>query len=152
MSDTEQSKATEQFKKLSAHAAEAQTKIKESAATTRDTLSKQVDEARKAAEVHSAELKGRIGKENEKIADRASDGWTGVQDSWHKLTSRAHGRVADRQAEHDAKHAEHHAERAERDAMYAVDFAYATLEEAEYAILDAMLARMDADQAALATA
>jgi hypothetical protein len=32
-----------------------------------------------------------------------------------------------------------------RDAQYAIDYAYAAVEEAEYAVLNAELARMDAD-------
>jgi hypothetical protein len=35
---------------------------------------------------------------------------------------------------------------AEQDASYAIDYAYAAVEEAEYAVLQAELARMDADQ------
>ena len=36
----------------------------------------------------------------------------------------------------------------EKDASFAVDYAYAAIEEAEYAVLDARLARMNADDLA----
>jgi hypothetical protein len=39
----------------------------------------------------------------------------------------------------------HHEVEAESDAVNAVDFALAAVEEAEYAVLDAALARADAD-------
>jgi hypothetical protein len=42
------------------------------------------------------------------------------------------------------------AENAEDDAAFAIDFAYAALEEAEYAALDASLARMEANELAAA--
>jgi hypothetical protein len=45
----------------------------------------------------------------------------------------------------DAKKARHRANVAEDDAVAAVAFAEAALEEAEYAVLNATLARMDAD-------
>jgi hypothetical protein len=114
MSDTQQSKASERFNQLSAHATEAQNEIKASAAKNRADLSKQVDRAREAADTRTAALKSYVSKEKEK----ASDHWSGVQDSWQNLTSKAHGRADDKHAEQDAKHAEHRAERAERDASF----------------------------------
>jgi hypothetical protein len=44
--------------------------------------------------------------------------------------------------------AERRAEWAEDDALDAIDFAGAALDEAEYATLDAVLARMEADELA----
>ena len=38
------------------------------------------------------------------------------------------------------------ADNREDDAAFAVEFAYAAIEEAEYAVLDAALARMEADE------
>ena len=42
----------------------------------------------------------------------------------------------------EPKRAEHRAD----DAMFAVEFAYSAIEEAEYAVLDAELARKEADE------
>jgi hypothetical protein len=55
---------------------------------------------------------------------------------------------APREAEIDAKEALRRADAAEEDALFAIDYAYGTIEEAEYAVLDAILARMDADDLA----
>ena len=41
--------------------------------------------------------------------------------------------------------AQHRADRAEEEARFAIDFAYSAVVEAEYAVLDAALARMEAD-------
>ncbi len=46
--------------------------------------------------------------------------------------------------------AEKIAEKREDDAAFAVQFAYAAIEEAEYAVLDAALARAEADEASAA--
>jgi hypothetical protein len=39
--------------------------------------------------------------------------------------------------------------RTKGDALFAIDYAYATVEEAEYAVLDAISARMEADELAV---
>ena len=43
------------------------------------------------------------------------------------------------------------ADQADDDAAFAVDYAYAAIEEAEYAVLDSELAHMEADDLADAT-
>ena len=53
--------------------------------------------------------------------------------------------VSAERAAHDLKSAQKAADRAEDDAVFAIDYAYAAVDEAEYAVLDAMLTRMDAD-------
>jgi hypothetical protein len=50
-----------------------------------------------------------------------------------------------KKAEHDLASAQRDADWAESDAVNAVDFALAAAEEAEYAVLDAALARANAD-------
>ena len=59
--------------------------------------------------------------------------------------------IEERRAGHDVDRAEG-AEHAEEGAALAIDFAYAAVEEAEYAALDASLARMEADELAAASA
>jgi hypothetical protein len=46
----------------------------------------------------------------------------------------------------DVKHADHHAERLEREASFAVDYAVAAIEEAKYAVLDAIVGRVEAEK------
>jgi hypothetical protein len=56
--------------------------------------------------------------------------------------------VEGKRAAHDLKTAQRAADQAEDDAIVAVDFAYAAIGEAEYAVLDATLARREADDMA----
>ena len=58
--------------------------------------------------------------------------------------------IQQRKSELDAADAESRAEWAETDATIAIDYAYAAVEEAEYATLDAILARREAEELALA--
>jgi hypothetical protein len=94
----------------------------------------------------TAELKSGAGGAKAK----ASKWWTGVQDDWTKHIDKIRKDVHSRKEEHDLKRAEHHAEPREDDAVAAAAFAYAAFEEAEYALLDAILAREEADQLAAA--
>jgi hypothetical protein len=48
-----------------------------------------------------------------------------------------------------AKRASNRPDDAEVDALIAIDYAYATVEEAEYAVLDAISARMEANDLAM---
>ncbi|MBN9622487.1 MAG: hypothetical protein J0H06_05955, partial [Actinobacteria bacterium] len=59
-------------------------------------------------------------------------------------------KIEERKAERDAGHAARRAERAEDYAIEAVVFAAAAFDEAEYAVLDALLARVEADEATAA--
>jgi hypothetical protein len=52
----------------------------------------------------------------------------------------------------DVRRAEHRAKWAEEDALAAVEFAILAVEEAEYEVLDALLARAEADDLAAARA
>ncbi|HZC51992.1 MAG TPA: hypothetical protein VE441_05800 [Mycobacterium sp.] len=79
----------------------------------------------------------------------------GVRSWWNETRESIDARVAtlraerdDHKAAHEVKKAERRADDAEEDAAYAVDFALAMLDEAEYAVADAVLARLDADELA----
>ena len=56
--------------------------------------------------------------------------------------------MTDRRAEHDLDRANKRADNAKGDAAFAIDYAVAAIEEAEYAVLDASLARMEAKELA----
>jgi hypothetical protein len=85
-------------------------------------------------------------------ADRA-DAWAdNIQHSWDDHLARARERIDARKAQHAADRTESDAEDAESYAAYSIDLAYSAIEEAEYAVLEAVLARADADEAAPAVA
>jgi hypothetical protein len=60
--------------------------------------------------------------------------------------------VAERKHERDVRRAESHAERLEWEAGFSIDYAIASVEQARLAILDAIVGRVDADQAKTAKA
>lgn len=102
-------------------------------------------------------LKSSIGESKARAEADATAAQSKVQSWWGATRSAVderfgtlHARLDERRAEHDVKRAEHLADEAEEDAVYAVQFAISTLDEAEYAIADAVIARADADDLASA--
>jgi hypothetical protein len=69
-----------------------------------------------------------------------------VQRSWNEQVAQIREDVESKKTELDVHTAQKRAEHTEDDAAFAVEFAYSAVVEAEYAVLDAVLARMDADE------
>ena len=123
------------------HAAAAQTK-------TKADLEADVENARAVAQTEA----DRLSESADANRDRFSAWWHDVQRSWSEHVTAVKENIADRRAEHDVDRANKSAENAEDDAAFAIQYAIAAIEEAEYAVLDASLARMNADELAATTA
>jgi len=124
-------------KQLEDHAAAATTQAKTDVAQS-------VDSARASAQAEAETLR----KSAESVDGKVSDWWTGLGKSWDEHVAAVRKNVDDRKAAHDLKVARRTADQADADASFAIDYAYAAVEEAEYAVLDATLARMEADELA----
>jgi hypothetical protein len=132
-----------------------------------DDLTKLADRAKEAEErVAAAREKGKadleadleyargVGEEQAKALSetaeegkgRISDRWEGVQEAWNQAIAKVREDMEGRKTEHDLHKAQRRADSAEDDARFAIDFAYSAIGEAEYAVLDASLARMEADE------
>jgi hypothetical protein len=138
--------AAEQLDKLADRVKQSEENIEHAKEEGQAELRARVQQARESSEKDAAELKSGAGGAKAK----ASKWWTDVQDDWTKHIDKIRKDVDSRKEEHDLKRAEHHAEHREDDAVAAVAFAYAAFEEAEYAVLDAILAREEADELAAA--
>jgi hypothetical protein len=122
-------------KQLEDHAAAAKQKAKAD-------LEADVNQARESAQARADALR----QSAEAGKGRISAWWDGVQRSWNEHLAAVRKNAEDRRAAHDLKAAQRAAERADEDAAFAIDYAYAAIEEAEYAVLDADLAHMQADE------
>jgi DNA repair exonuclease SbcCD ATPase subunit len=129
--------ASDRFTELKQRVEQADGEIKEAAAQDRAELSATAEQARKAADDRAAELRA-----------KAQDTSDKVQSSWDQHVQRIRTRIQEKKTEHDIDSAKRHAEWAEADALDAVDFAEAAAVEAEYAVLDAAVARRNADELA----
>jgi hypothetical protein len=120
--------------------------ITDSMAKDEDDLYATVDQARKDADEHAAQLRAK----SQEATEDVERSWHEVGNDWDDHVKRLRQRVDAKKAAHDAKVAESDAEWAEADALDAISFASAAIEEAQYAVLDALLARKKAEATAAA--
>jgi hypothetical protein len=101
-------------------------------------VERSANEARAAAEAQA-----------DKLREAANAAEAHVSASWNELQRSWREHVAKMRRDIDAKRAENRAEDAEADALFAIDYAYVTIERVEYAVLDPISARMEADELAV---
>jgi hypothetical protein len=81
--------------------------------------------------------------------DKTSRDWTTLQAKLKADLDSLKAAVATKKHEIDADHAEKAAERLEWEAGVAIDYAIASVEQAKYAVLDAIVGRVEAEKATL---
>jgi hypothetical protein len=138
---------SDQLTKLAAKAKEAEDRAAAAKTKAKAELESDVKQARESAQAQADQL----AKSAESDKGSLSAWWRDMQRSWHQHIDAIRRHVEERRAAHDVDAAQRHADSAEEDAAFAIDYAYGTIEEAEYAVLDAILARMDADELAAGT-
>ena len=132
---------------LSALAARAK-ETEDHAAAAKKKAKSDLERDVKAAQDSASAQGDALRKKAETTKDKASAGWDNVQRSWNDHLAGVRKDFDDRKAAHDLKSAQRAADRAEEDAAWAIDYALAAVEEADSAVLDATLARMEADDLA----
>lgn len=135
------SKLSDEFGKFAARAKEGENRVAAAREKTKADLEADRERARAVGDQQAQAL-----RENaEEGRDRISNWWADVQRSWDEGVAKMRGDIESRKAEHDVHQAQRRADRAEEEARFAIDFAYSAVAEVEYAILDAVVARMEAD-------
>ncbi len=148
MSISEQlDKASAQLKRLSVRASAAEADANALKAKNKAALEQKVDAAQAAAKQASDELKASAKQSQDEI----TQWWGQVQDDWKSFIAKVRQNAGQTKAKMKADQAQMRAELAEDNAAAAVDFAYAALEEAEYQVLNAARARIEAEEAKAAT-
>jgi hypothetical protein len=135
---------SDQLSQLSARTKELEDRATAAKSKAKSDLQQEVASAREAAQVQGDALR----KSAEAHKGNISAWWDSVGRSWNDHLAAVREDFDDKRAAHDLKTAQKHADNAEDDAVFAIDYAYAAVEEAEYAVLNATLARMDADEMA----
>jgi hypothetical protein len=137
-----QTAASDDLTKLADRAKEAEQRVAAAREKAKQDLEADLDYARGAGEEQAEAPR----ETAEKGKGRISDHWESVQEAWNKTTAKVREDAESRKTEHDLHKAQWRADWAENDAPFAIDFAYSAIGEAEYAVLDASLARMEADE------
>lgn len=134
-------KLSDEVRRLSARAQEAEDRVAAARVKTKADIEADRDATRAVGEQQAQALREKA----EEGRDRISNWWADMQRSWDEGVAKMRADVESRKAEHDIHKAQHRADRAEEEARFSIDFAYSAVVEAEYAVLDAALARMQAD-------
>jgi hypothetical protein len=135
---------SEDLNRLATRAKETETRAAEARTKARADVKKEIAEARAAAQAQGEKLRAAAAEGQGVI----SDWWVDAQKSWSEHIEAVRDDIERKKAEHDVGKARRRAERREADAELALDAAYWAIVEAEYAVLDAVLARRDADDLA----
>ena len=126
------------FDKLSEKIDDAKRSISAAASESEAELKTKVEEARKNADDRAAELSAKVQATTDK-----TDHWQQIQSDWEQHRQIIRRRIDEAKTAQDLDAAELRAEWAEADARDAVDFAASAIDEAKYAMLDAILASKD---------
>jgi hypothetical protein len=129
--------------KLTNRAREAEQRAADAATQARTDLEKSVAASRASAEDQAAKLKETAASSKDKI----SGWWDEQQQAWNDRVAKVRKHLDEQKTTYDLVTLENQAELAESDAKFAIDYAYSAIEEAEYAVLDAILARADVNDA-----
>jgi hypothetical protein len=140
--------ATENFAKLKEQVDQAAKAVAAAASEDERAVQAKVDDARKNADGRAAELRAKA----QDASDDAADHWHKIRTDWDQHVARSRKRVDEALAQLDVSAAVQDMEWAENDAIDAIDFASAAITEAEYAVLDAVRARQNAEALAGASA
>lgn len=135
---------SDELTKLAARAKEAETRTAAARDEARADLEREVASARAGAQEQAEKLR----QAAEEGKAEVSGWWTDVQKSWNAQVARVREDVEGTKEKHDVHMARARADDAEGYASFAIDLAYSAVVEAEYATLDAVLARKEADQLA----
>jgi hypothetical protein len=141
---------TDNFSKLKEQVEEADRTVKSAAEQNQAEIQSKVDEARRDADERAAELRAKTeSADREGESDREGKSqWREMQADLNRHIERVRERMDAKKAAVDVNVADRDADWAEADAKDAIDFALSAIVEAEYATLDAMLARKNAAQLA----
>jgi vacuolar-type H+-ATPase subunit I/STV1 len=134
--------ASDELAKLTARAKEAEQR----AAAARDKAKAELEQDVESARISAQEQAEKLRQSADAGKDKISVWWHDLQRSWNEHLATIRDDIDRRRSEHDMDKAGLRADIAEDDALFAIDYAYAAIDEAEYAVLDATLARVEADE------
>jgi hypothetical protein len=133
---------SDDLSKLAVRAKEAE----EHVAAAREKALAELEADRDAARAVSEQEAEALREMAEEAKGQVSDWWKGVQKGWNERIAKVRENIESKKTALDLHDAQLRADWAEQDARFAIDFAYSAIVEAEYAVLDAGLARMEIDE------
>ena len=133
---------SEQLADLSVRAKHTEDIIVVAQKETHDKLVARQEQARTAA-TNAVE---KVDQQIKSVNNSASQHWSALRAKITADMNALKARVATQKHEHDVKRADKHADQLEWEAGFAIDYAIASIEQAKLAVLDAIGARLAAEQ------
>jgi hypothetical protein len=137
---------SEELQKLTDRALRAQQDARDAESKARVDVEQRMSEVETSADADATELRAKA----EEGRTGTSSTWTHMSESWDVHVTKVRADVARRKSRHEASSAASRANDAAYDAEFAIAVASTAIEEAGRAVLDAILARREADEAAKA--
>ena len=136
-------KLSEQLADLSVRAKNAEVVVAAAQKEAHDKIVARKEQARAAA-TKAIET---VNREIKSGGDTAARDWNAVRAKLAADMNALKADVAHAKHDFDVRYAENHAERLEWEAGFAIDYAIASVEQAKWAVLDAIVGRVEAEQA-----
>ncbi|MEV7007949.1 hypothetical protein [Streptosporangium sp. NPDC051022] len=136
------SSVSDRFPEVAEKATAAQQNVQSALAEDRKKLSAAVEQAKDKAAEGAQKLKD----DGARVRAGAKSTWDEAQAKWQQHVTAVKNKIQEQRAAWDRSMAEDRAADAEWYAGVAIDFALSAIEEAEYATLEAVLARAEADE------
>jgi hypothetical protein len=133
---------SEQLADLSVRAKHTEDTIAAAQKETHDKLVARKEQAHAAA----TSAVEKVDRQIKSVNDSASQRWTAMRASITADMNALKARVATQKFERDVKRADKRADQLEEEAGFAIDYAVASIEQAKLAILDAIDARLAAEE------
>jgi hypothetical protein len=118
------------------------------AAAARNKATAEIEQDRDSSRAVAQQQAEQLREAADSGRGKISDWWNDVQRDWNRHLAKLQESIEGKKAEVDLDMAQKDADNAEADAAFAIDFAYSAIGEAEYAVLQATLAREEADEMA----
>jgi hypothetical protein len=134
---------SEQLADMSASAKKAEDAIASAQKETHDKIERRREQARAAASAAAAKVDADIKSVGAAVTER----WNALQTKVAADIDRLKAKQAQQQHERDVKRAKDRADRMEWEAAIAVEYAIASIEDAKLAVLDAVIANVEAQEA-----
>src|SRR5271165_2436148 len=115
---------SDELAKLSVRAKDAQTRATAARDEAKSDLEADVARARASSHEHSEKLREKADASKGKI----SAGWAHVQRAWSEHIAKIRADIESKKTEHGSDKVEKHAEHAEEDALFAIEYAYGSIE------------------------
>jgi len=134
---------SEQLAELSVRAKHAEDALAAAKKEAHDKVVARKEQARAAA----TEAAEKVNRDIQSAKDTATRSWSAVRAKIAADINNLKADVTHKKHDLDAKLAENHADELEWEAGFAIDYAISSVEQAEWAVLDAVAARAQAQQA-----